>query len=175
MEITVDRRLRHWWVFLIRGLIFILLGIYMIARPASGFAALGFLLGLMILLAGVSELLHVVRDRSAFNRGWHLFIGIIDIILGLILVSHVWASATILRIIVGIWFLFRGISLLSFSGLLRRSWLMIAGGIIVIIFALMVLFNPVFGAMTVVLWTALALIITGVFNVMLAIWMKRLE
>ncbi|MBS1527412.1 MAG: DUF308 domain-containing protein [Bacteroidetes bacterium] len=174
MDMTVDRRLRNWWVFLIRGLLFILLGIYMIARPASGFAALGFLLGFIILVAGISELLHVVRDRGAFNRGWHLFIGILDILIGLILLSHIAASETILRIIVGIWFLFRGISLISFSGLLRRSWLMIIGGIIVIVFALLVLFNPVFGAMTIVLWTAIALIVTGVFNIMLAAWMKRL-
>jgi uncharacterized membrane protein HdeD (DUF308 family) len=175
MEITVDRKLRHWWMFLIRGLIFILLGIYMIARPASGFAALGFLLGLIILLAGVSELLHTVRDRSAFNRGWHLFIGIVDIILGIVLVSHIGASETILRIIIGIWFLFRGISLFSFSGLLKKSWVMIVGGIVVIIFALMVLFNPVFGAVTIVLWTALALIVTGILNIFLAVRLKRLE
>src|SRR6195952_4454681 len=118
MEITVDRSIRHWWVFLVRGVLFILTGIYMISSPTTSYVALGFFFGLVILLAGVSELLHAYQGRKESNRGWHLMIGTIDIILGLILMSHISASVTILRIIVGIWFLFRGISLLGFSGIL---------------------------------------------------------
>src|SRR5471030_239000 len=122
MEIQVDRSLRHWWVFLLRGVLFILVGIYMICSPASSYAALGFMFGLIILLAGVAELLHV--SRSANNRGWHLFLGILDIILGIVLMGHIAASVTILRIIVGVWFLFRGFSLLSFSRLVGKSLLL---------------------------------------------------
>jgi len=47
MEITVDRNWRHWWVFLTRGILFILLGIYMFASPAQSYAALAFLFGLI--------------------------------------------------------------------------------------------------------------------------------
>jgi uncharacterized membrane protein HdeD (DUF308 family) len=170
--LAVDRSLRHWWVFLIRGLLFILVGIYMICSPASSYAALGFLFGLIILLAGIAELLHVYRENRARNRGWHLFLGIVDIILGIILMGHIAASITILRIIVGIWFLLRGFSLLSFSGLIGKSWLLTVGGIITIIFAGLILFNPIFGAMTIILWTAIAFIVTGLFNVLLAFTMK---
>jgi uncharacterized membrane protein HdeD (DUF308 family) len=175
MEIAVDRSLRHWWVFLIRGLLFIFVGIYMISTPAGSFAALGFLFGLIILLAGLAELFHVVRDRSAFNRGWHLALGIIDIILGIILIGHMTASEVILRIIVGIWFLFRGISLFSFSRLTDNTWVLKAGGILIFVFALLILFNPLFGALTIVLSTAIAFIITGFFNVLLGFRLKKIE
>ncbi len=146
----------------------------MIASPAGSYAALGFFFGLVIFLAGVAELLHVVRDRSSAGRGWHLFLGIVDIILGFVLMDHVAAGVTILRIIVGIWFLFRGISLFSFSRIAGRSWILTLGGILTVIFALLILFNPVFGAMTIILWTAIAFIITGFFNVMLALRLKRI-
>lgn len=175
MEITIGKSFRHWWAFLIYGIIFILLGIYLIAAPASGFAALGFLFGLVILLAGIAELLRVIRDTDAFNRGFHLTIGIIDIILGIILITHIAASETIMRIIVGIWFLFRGISMLSLSGVGRRSWFMIFGGIVILIAAILILFNPVFGAVTIILWTAFAFIITGIMNLALAFRLKSLE
>ncbi len=168
--LAVDRSLRHWWVFLIRGLLFILVGIYMVCSPGSSYAALGFLFGLIILLAGIAELLHVYREN---NRGWHLFLGIVDVILGIILMGHLAASVTILRIIVGIWFLLRGFSLLRFSGLIGRSWLLTIGGIITILFAGLILFNPIFGAMTIVLWTAIAFIFTGLFNILLAFSMKK--
>jgi uncharacterized membrane protein HdeD (DUF308 family) len=173
MEITVDRSIRHWWVFLVRGILFVLTGIYMINSPTTSYVALGFFFGLVILLAGVSELLHAYQGRKESNRGWHLMIGTIDIILGLILMSHISASVTILRIIVGIWFLFRGISLLGFSGILGKSWILSLGGILTLLFGLLVLFNPSFGAMTIILWIAFAFILTGIFNIFLAFRIKR--
>jgi uncharacterized membrane protein HdeD (DUF308 family) len=173
MELSVDRSLRHWWVFVLRGVLFILLGIYMVASPATSFVTLGFVFGLIILLAGLAELFHVVRDRSAGNRGWHLFLGIVDIILGLVLMAHVAAGVAILRIIVGIWFILRGFSLFSFSRSTGNSWILTLGGILTILFGLLVLFNPVFGAMTIIIWIAVAFIITGFFNVLLGFRLKK--
>jgi uncharacterized membrane protein HdeD (DUF308 family) len=172
MELGIDKSLRHWWVFLIRGLLFILVGIYMIASPGNTYAALGFMFGLIIFIAGISELLHVYRDNSKTNRGWHLFLGIVDIILGMVLMGHVSASVTILRIIIGIWFLLRGFSLLSFSRMTGRSWMLTIGGIITIVFAGMIIFNSLFGAMTIILVTAIAFIFTGIFNVILGFSLK---
>lgn len=173
MEISVDRSLHRWWVFLIRGILFILTGIYMISSPASSFIALGFFFGLIIFLTGISELLHAYQGNKESNRGWHLMIGLIDIILGIILMSHISASVAILRIIVGIWFLFRGISLLGFSGILGKSWILSLGGVLIILFGLLVLFNPVFGSMTIILWIAFAFILTGIFNILLAFSLRR--
>ena len=92
MEVGFSRPFRHWWVFLIYGLVFILFGIYLVAAPVSGFATLGFLFGLVILLSGLAELVRVVGDSDSFNRGFHLIIGIIDVILGIILITHIAAS-----------------------------------------------------------------------------------
>ncbi|HEY4327729.1 MAG TPA: DUF308 domain-containing protein [Mucilaginibacter sp.] len=172
METSVSRSLRHWWVFLLRGILFILVGIYMIAFPVSSLIALGFLFGLIIFFAGGAELMYAIQDRGADNRGWHLFIGIIDIILGIMLMIHVTASVTILGIIVGIWFIIRGFSLLSFSRAIGRSWMLVAGGILTILFGLLILFNPLFGATAIILWIAIAFIIVGVFNIMLGIRLK---
>lgn len=172
MILAVDRSIHHWWVFLIRGLLFILVGIYMICSPLTSFVALGFLFGLIIFITGLVELLHVVRNRSSTNRGWHLILGIVDLILGIILMGHVGASVAILRIIVGIWFLIRGFSLISFSNLLGKSWLLTVGGIVTVIFGLLIIFNAAFGSMTIILFIAIAFVITGLFNVWLGYRMK---
>jgi len=175
MEIVVDRSIRHWWVFLIRGLVFILAGIYLICTPENSFAALGFLLGFLVFIAGVAELFHVVRERKAAYRSAHLVLGIIDIILGIILMGHVTASETILRIMVGLFFLFRGISLFSLSRITGDSWAIKAGGIITFVFGLMILFNTLFGAVTIVLFIAIALIVSGLFNALLSFRLKKIE
>jgi uncharacterized membrane protein HdeD (DUF308 family) len=172
MEVSVDRSLRHWWVFVIRGVLFIILGIYMICSPATSYVALGFLFGLIIFLAGIVELLHVSRSRYTDHRGWHLGLGIIDLVLGAVLMSHIAASVAILRIIVGVWFLFRGVSLFSFSRVISRSWLLKLGGVVTFIFGLLIIFNAAFGSMTIILFTAVAFIITGIFNTWLGYRMR---
>lgn len=145
----------------------------MLCSPTTGFIALGFMFGLIILLAGIGELLHVYHANGRGNRSWHLILGIIDIILGIILMGHIAASLSILRIIIGIWFLLRGVSLFAFSGLVRKSWVLALGGFITMIFGMAVLFNPAFGAITLVFWTALAFIVTGIFNLLQAFWLKK--
>jgi uncharacterized membrane protein HdeD (DUF308 family) len=78
-EIVVNSSMRHWWVFILRGLMFLGAGIYILCSPATGFAALGFMLGLIIFVAGIAELLHVYHSPSTRSRGWHLILGVIDI------------------------------------------------------------------------------------------------
>src|ERR1700744_3753048 len=172
MEITVSRSIRHWWVFVLRGVLFVLLGVYVFASPASAYVALSFLFGLMILLAGIAELLHAYQDRGSSNRGWHLFVGLVDIILGLISCARLAASMDVMRIIVGIYFLFRGISIFNFRGLARGSWWVVLGGIIVLLFGILVLVNPAFGTTTIIIWTGLAFLVTGILNIMLGLRMK---
>jgi uncharacterized membrane protein HdeD (DUF308 family) len=101
MEISVDRSWRHWWVFLVRGILFIAMGIYMFATPANSFAALAFAFGLIIFVAGMGELIRVVREDNAANRGWHLALGLFDLIIGIALIGHLAAGEDILRIAVG--------------------------------------------------------------------------
>jgi uncharacterized membrane protein HdeD (DUF308 family) len=171
MEITLDRSLRLWWVFVLRGLLFIAVGAYLFMQPVSGLLALSFLFGLVILLAGIVELLRAYRDHGSGNRGWHLFTGIIDVLIGLILMSHLAASLLVLRVIIGFYFLFKGITVLTYRKHISALWLVL-GGLIVLLFVILIWANPIFGAMTIIIWTALAFLVTGILNVMLGLRLK---
>ncbi|WP_183572075.1 HdeD family acid-resistance protein [Mucilaginibacter sp. X5P1] len=172
MELSVDGGFRQWWLLLIRGLLFILAGIYMIASPATSFVALGFIFGLMILLAGISELLHVSNSHSPGSRNWHLGLGILEVVLGIVFISHIATSVAVLRILVGLWFIFRGIALFNYSRIIGASWVTKLGGIVTVIFGLLILFDVVFGSMTIILFVAIGFIITGFFNVWLGYSLK---
>ncbi len=172
MEITVDRSLRKWWVFVLRGVLFILAGVYMLASPKGSFLTLSFLFGLLILFAGIAELFHAYQDNRPGNRRWHLIIGLAEVILGMVLMNHLTASMDIMRIIVGLYILFRGLWMVFFAWISDRSWWLIAGGVLVVVFAGIVLFNPVVGAMTIIVWTALAFIMIGLLNLFLGLRIK---
>lgn len=172
MEVTVSRDLRHWWVFVLRGVVFIILGIYVFASPVSAYLALAFMFGLVILLAGISELIHAYQDKGSANRGWHLFVGLTDLVIGLILLNHLAASMDVLRVVIGVYFLFRGLSIFNFRGFARRPVWILIGAVIVLLFGIMVIANPVFGTATIVIWTGAAFIVTGILNILLGFRMK---
>jgi len=169
MESIISRRPRYWWVFVLQGLILLVLGIYMVFAPVSGFATLSFLFGLAILLTGIFEF---IRERDQGSRAFHLLVGVINIILGIILVGNIGTSETILRIVLGLWFLFSGISLMSLSRFTGPNWLLTAGGVIVVLFALAIIFKPLFGAITIDLLIAVGFITTGLFELILGYRLK---
>lgn len=166
---------KYWWIFLLCALLFILLGFYMISVPAVSYMALSLLFGTIILLTGIAEMAHAFSNRHSKRWGWRVFAGAIDLVFGLILVFNLRISMAVLPILMGLWFLIRGISLLSFASVVRHSSWLIAGGILTVIFALLVMFFPAFGAMTIVLWTAMAFIIAGIFTGLLAFRLKDLN
>jgi uncharacterized membrane protein HdeD (DUF308 family) len=168
MATDIINRIRHWWLFLLRGIAFIIVGVYMLKAPLAGYAALSLLFGVVIIIAGFAEAIHAYNHRYIAGQVWRFYIGIIDVVLGIVLVANLTVSMAILPIILGVWFLLRGISLFSFARLMRQPLWIILGAAVTIIFALLVIFNPAFGAMTIVFWTAFAFIVTGIFNILLA-------
>lgn len=172
MALELSGSVKHWWMFLLRGLLFILLGAYMISKPSESYMALSLLFGIIILLAGIAELAHAFINRDSRRWGWRLFVGILDIVLGLILVFNIKVSMAVLPFILGIWFFFSGASLLSFATVVRRPFWLAVGGMLIIFISFLVMFVPDFGAMTIVIWTALAFIAAGIFNGLLAFWLK---
>ena len=175
MEIAVKNNIRNWWVFLLRGILFIALGIYMFMAPVASYITLSFFFGVIVLLAGVAELLYAYTNRHHKGWGWRLFSGIIDLVLGIILVSNLAVSMSVLPFVMAAWFFFRGFSLFSFAAVVSGSWWLNLGGVLSVLFALLILFHPAIGAITIVLWTAFAFFITGIFNVLLAFRLKRLQ
>jgi len=172
MTKAVYNTIRHWWVFLLRGLFFVLVGIYMVSFPIASFAAIGFIVGIVVILTGISELMHAYAHRYVVGWNWRFLLGFADMALGLFLAFDLSVSIVVLPFILGAWFLLRGFSLFSFASVIRHSLWLVVGGLVTVVFALMVIFNPVFGVMTIVLWAAFAFMITGIANVILAFRLK---
>jgi uncharacterized membrane protein HdeD (DUF308 family) len=173
MEITVDRSLRHWWFFLARGIIFILAGIYIIASPKTSFVALGFMFGLFIFITGVAELIRVTRENTQKGRSWHLLLGIFDIILGLALMAHVGTGMLVLRVLLALWFIIKAVTIFNNERHSHKASLLIVGSILIFLFGLLILFDPTFGDLTIILWSGVAFILLGIVNTVFGIKTRR--
>ncbi len=167
---------RYWWLMLLVGILLLALGILVFVYPAQSYVGLAVIFGWAILAAGILEVvLSATNDHFVTGRGWMLAGGIIQIILGLILIFNVALSAAMLPIVLGFWLLMRAFATIGLGGDMRAigvsgaGWT-IASGILLTICALWMLFRPlVFGTTVVVVWVGIALLIAGIAAISLSL------
>lgn len=177
----IENALKHWYVPLVIGIIFIGVGILTFTSPLTSLVALGFLFSLAFIFGGLAEIVFAVSNRDQLaNWGWSLAFGIFTLVVGILLFLDPALSIATLSFYVGFVILFRSISAIGYAIDLKRygssSWVgLLILGIIGSIFAFLLLWNPLFAGMSVVLLVALSFIFGGLFNIIFAFQLKRLH
>jgi uncharacterized membrane protein HdeD (DUF308 family) len=162
---------RHWWVPVIRGIAAIVFGIIAFVYPGLTIATLVLFFGAWVLIDGIFRVVGAIGHRSSDpDWGWHIVIGIVGITVGLLTFHAPQVTALALIIYIAAWALMIGASEIAIAIKLRREikgeWLLIIMGLISIIFAVMLLWNPVAGAAAVIwliAWYAVVLGILAIF------------
>ena len=114
------------------------------------------------------------------NWGWVLAGGIIDLLLGIWLISSPLLSITVLPFVVGFMLMFRSMMAMGFAFDLKDfpdsgwGWLL-ALGILGLLFSFVLLWNPLFAGLTIVIWTGCAFITIGIFRIILSFKLKHLH
>lgn len=170
---------RHWWLLLVVGVALLAVGILVFIYPARSYLDLSVLFGWLILFSGVMEVVLAARSRHfVTGRGWMLAGGIIEIILGAILVFNVALSAVTLPIFLGFWLLMRSFSTIGLAsdmhvlGIRGSGWTVLTG-VLLLICSLWMLLQPLaFGTTAVVVWVGLSLLFAGISTVSLSLQLR---
>jgi uncharacterized membrane protein HdeD (DUF308 family) len=106
---------------LLLGVLYILVGAYLLSHPVAGLASLTLALGIYLFAEGILELVLSFRLRPMLGSRWLLFDGVVTLILA-IMIWRTWPSSTewVIGTLVGISMLFSGISRLMLSLAARR-------------------------------------------------------
>ena len=170
---------RYWWLLLAGGVILFLIGVVVFAFPVQSYVGMAVLFGWLMLLTGVVETIVAVRNTHyVTGRGWMLAWGVIEIVLGLILVFNVALSSATLPVVLGFWLLMRGFSAVGLGDDMRAVGIRGAGwtilcGILLLLCALGILFQPlVFGSTAVVVWVGLSLLLAGASAALLGLQLR---
>lgn len=171
---------RHWWLLLLVGIALFVVGILVFAYPAQSYLDLSMLFGWLIFFSGVMEVVLAASSRHfVTGRGWMMAGGIIEIILGLVLIFNIALSAVTMPIFLGFWLLMRGFTTVGLAsdmhllGIRGSGWT-VTTGILLLICALWMLFQPlVFGSTAVVVWVGLSLLFAGISTTMLSMQLRR--
>lgn len=172
---------RHWWISLLLGIFFLVTGFLVLRTPVESYLALAALFSVTFLVNGMFEIFTAISERKETQGwGWILAGGIIDLAIGVMLVSNPMLSLTVLPFVVGFGLMFRSMMAIGVSislqgiGIKNWGWLLFFG-ITGLIFSFFLLRHPVFAGMTVVVWTAMAFFSIGIFRIWLAFRLKELN
>ena len=133
---------------IITALLLIVLGVVCIFNPGASFASAAWLMGLVILVSGVSSLIFGLRAQAFLpNAGSTTLLAVFQIIVGLMLASNILVSEVSLIVVFSMWVIFEGVSLSVLSidyrkGGYDRWWLMLILGVCSIVLGFLALREP---------------------------------
>jgi|SRR5690625_2917985 len=172
---------RNWYLPLILGILFILVGVWVLFTPAESFLALAVLFAVAFLISGLLDIWYAFSIRDIVRGwGWTLAGGIAELIIGLLLITRIEITVVVLTLFVGFAFLCRSIMAIVWSIELQKMQVsgwggLLAIGILGLVVAFILLWNPLVAGLTVVVFTAIAFIIIGALQVHLSLRLRQLR
>jgi uncharacterized membrane protein HdeD (DUF308 family) len=156
---------RHWWVIALRGVIAVLFGLIALTAPGAALLSLALLLGAYLLVDGVAELYVTWRAAQA-QAPWGALLGeaVLSIIMGLIALVMPAAAVFAFVILLSVWALITGVLELVAAFRLHSShgrWWLVLGGVVSIVWGLLLAAAPVVGAVVVAWWLGIYAIFFG--------------
>ncbi len=158
---------KNWYLVLIKGIIMVLLAILLFMSPADSLLAYVLWIGIGFIISGIALIVQGISAKGVLdNWGWIVFEGVMDIFLGYILIAHPALTVSVIPVMIGFWAAFYGIFLIidAFSGT-GGAVMKIIFGILIIILANTIIFNPVAFGLTLAIWLGVILLFSGIYNI----------
>jgi len=178
---TIKNGIKNWWWFLIMGIMSLVAGAAIFAKPAESYITLSVLFSIIMASTGFSQIVFSISERRYLkNWGWTLVSGILDFALGTYLMIYPAITMATLPFIVGFYLLFRAIYLIGASielssiGIKGWGWLL-TGGVVLLALGFLTLYYPAVGAIGIVACSGYAFIVSGIFSIVLAFQLKSFK
>lgn len=177
----ISNSLKHWYLPLISGLIFIGAGIYSFMQPAESYVALAFVFSISFIIAGFMDIVFAISNRKELEGwGWDLALGLITLLIGIVLIRHPEISILSLPLFVGFTLLFRSAMAIGYSLELKKYYInewgtLMAIGILGMVFSFILIFNPILAGLSIVIWTGLAFVFIGAYSIYLSLQLKKVH
>src|SRR5881296_1914509 len=170
---------RHWWVPVLRGIAAVVFGVIAFVYPGLTVAVLVLLFGAWVLVDGVFRVVGALGHRGSDKEwGFDLVIGIMGIIIGFLTFHAPRITALALIIYIAAWALMIGATEIALAIKLRREikgeWFLILMGLVSIVFAVMLLWNPAVGAAALIWIMAWYAVILGVLGIIFGFRLRSL-
>lgn len=172
---------KKWWTYLLMGVLFILIGLWIFMTPTASFLSLSLFFSLAIIVVGIFELVFSIKIvREAKNWVGFFARGSFDIIIGTILLFNPFFTTNLLPYLLAVWIIYRSIRVILFANRLKlygiKKWYRnLAFGIGSLIFGILIMIYPVLGGHSIAYMVAVAFLSLGVFNFSKATQLNKID
>jgi uncharacterized membrane protein HdeD (DUF308 family) len=168
---------RNWWVFLLRGLSALALGVLAFVWPGLTFVTLVLVFGLYALADGVLAIIGAITGHTQLPRWWLLIVGIAGLAAGAITLIEPGLAAAALLIVIGAWAIASGamqiIGAIQLRKEIENEWLLILGGVCSVIFGAIVLLRPLLGGLALIYTIGFFATIYGILLIAFSLRLKH--
>ena len=154
-----------WQPTLIIGIITLILGIIVTARPSGSLNVIAVLLGVLAILSGIFQLARAFA-RDERNRIWLGISGLLFIVIGVVLIRHLHLTVAAIGLFVGITWIVQGIAelMVAFSGRPGSGWWGLFG-VVSLIAGIVVTASPVTSVTVIAVLLGIWFIVMGLFEI----------
>ena len=138
---------RIWWLPVLRGVVLVILGLFMLVQPFASLKALTWVFGIFAIIDGVIAIGQWLGNRKEPGSGWWAISGIVGITFGVAAVVWTEASVSVVFYLIALWVLLLGVLGIISSVVLYRSrdigwYWVLTFGLISFLFGLLLIMNP---------------------------------
>ena len=168
---------KSWWVYLVRGILAILFGLVMFSRPGGMAAFLVWVFGIFVFVEGIFAVVASFAGRKGNPNWWAVLIqGLVGILIGIVMFSNPLMTAVLFVRLLALWAvlvgLFRIFGALSLRKEIPGEWMHVVGGIITVLFGIVVFAWPEAGVLYFAWLIGLFAVLSGVFLIGVAMKAK---
>jgi uncharacterized membrane protein HdeD (DUF308 family) len=158
---------RNWWALLLRGIAAVIFGLLAFFWPGGVAVVLVILFGAYAFVDGVFALISAVRAAEAHQRWWAFLLeGIVGLVIAAIVVFRPGIAGLALYFTIAIWAILTGIleivAAVQMRKLIPNEFWLILGGVLSIVFGVLLYVFPLIGIVTVIYLIGFYAILFGI-------------
>lgn len=176
----LERFIRNWWLYAVRGVVAIIVGVVAFTRPEQALQALVVVFGAYALVDGIFAMAAGITSHRYFERWWALLLeGVAGVVVGLLTIFWPNITGMVLLYFIGVWALITGILEIVAAIQLRRvisgEWMLILGGLLSILFGVLLFVFPAAGALSVIWVIGIYAVAFGISEIIFAFRLHSLR
>ena len=158
---------KYWWMMLVLGIVVFAIGLWIMLQPNVGYLIVAVALGYALLVGGILQLIISASLRKESKGwGWWMAGGILDILIGFLLIANPMFTEALLPFFFGFIFLYKGVtSLVSAFSMLsdhKYWWLYLINGILTTVLACLFFIFPFWGAVAIIFLSSFMMLYWGI-------------
>lgn len=150
------------------SLLFIFAGIFLLLQPETAINIVCYVLGIILISWGAISVIQFYSDKTSTNYlSINFIFGAFVFIFGIIILIKPSIIASIIPLLLGVWMVINGVTKLSYSLTIHKvsnATISIVGSILIILFGILLIFNPFEGAKGLVQIIGISFIIYSVMD-----------